>query len=60
MLYFQCCLTFTVATERFKQKDSILKTSAITVVTRSSMKAQSSTTANCHLRGSEERYGEQR
>ena len=47
-------------TERFKQKDGVLNNSVIMAVTKSSMKSQSSTTANCHLRGSGERNGEQR
>ena len=49
-----------IFTERFKQKDSVLNTSVITAVTKSSMKPQSGATANCHLHGSEERNGEQR
>ena len=47
-----------LATECFKQKDNVLNFSAITAVTKSSIKARSGTTANCHL--CEERYGEQR
>ena len=39
---------------------NVLNTSAITTVTKSSMKPRSSTTTNCHLRSSEERNGEQR
>jgi len=38
----------------------VLNTSAITVVTKVSMKPRSGATANRHLRGSEERNGEQR
>jgi len=38
----------------------MLSTSAITAVTKSSMKPQSSATTNRHLRGSEEGSGEQR
>ena len=38
----------------------MLNTSAITAVTKSSMKPQSGATSNCHLRGSEERNGEQK
>jgi len=37
-------------TERFKQKDSVLNTSAITEVAKFSMKPQSNATANRHLR----------
>ena len=48
-----------IFTERFKQKDSMLNTSAITAVTKFSMKPQKGTTANHHLRGSGERNGEQ-
>jgi len=55
-LRFQCCHF----AERFKQKDSMLNTSAITAVTKVSMNPQSSATANRHLRGSEERNREQR
>ena len=55
--HFQCCITFT---ERFKQKNSMLNTSAITAVTKSSMKPRSGATTNRHLRGSGERNGEQR
>jgi len=53
------CLTFC---RRFKQKDSVLNTSAITAVTKVSMKPRSGATANHHLRGtlSQERNGEQR
>jgi len=47
-------------TEQCKQKDSVLKTSAITAVTKSYMKPQSGATANRHLRGSGERNGKQR
>jgi len=47
-------------TERFKQKDGVLNTSAITAVTKSSMKPQSGATTNRHLSGSGERNGEQR
>ena len=47
-------------TENLKQKDSVINTSAITAVTKSSMKPQSGTTANHHLRGSGERNKEQR
>ena len=43
---FYCCLTFT---ERFKQKDSVLNTSAITAITKSSIKPGSGATANRHL-----------
>ena len=42
------------------QKDSVLNTSAITAVTKVSMKPRSGATANRHLRGSQERNGEQR
>ena len=49
-----------LSTEDFKQKDSVLNTSAITAVTKVSMKPQSGATANRHLRSSEERNGEQR
>ena len=42
------------------QKDSVLNTSAITAVTKSSMKPRSGTTTNHHLRGSGERNGKQR
>ena len=38
----------------------MLNTSAITAVTKISMKPRSGTTANHHLRGSQERNGEQR
>jgi len=38
----------------------VLNTSTINVVTKSSMKPRSSATANCHLRSSEKRNGEQR
>jgi len=38
----------------------MLNTSAITAVTKVSMKPQSNATTNCHLRGSEERNAEQR
>jgi len=38
----------------------VLSTSAITVVTKSSMKPRSSATANRHLHSSGERNGEQR
>jgi len=41
-------------------KDSVLNTSAITAITKSSMKSQSGATANRHLRSSGERNGEQR
>ena len=44
----------------FKQKDSVLNTSAITPVTKVSMKSRSGATANRHLHGSKERNGEQR
>jgi len=47
-------------TELFKQKDRVINTSAITAVTKSSMKPWSGATANCHLHGSGERNGEQR
>ena len=47
-------------TERIKQKDSMLNTSAITAVTKFSTKPRSSTITNCHLRGSGERHVEQR
>jgi len=43
-----------------KQKDSVLNTSAIAAVIKSSMKPQSCATANRHLHGSEERNGEER
>jgi len=56
-LRFQCYLRFS---KSFKQKDSVLNTSAITAVTKSSMKPRSGTTANRHLHGSEEGNGEQR
>ena len=46
--------------EGSKQKDSVLNTFAITAVTKVSMKPRSSATANRHLRGSQERNGEQR
>ena len=46
--------------ERFKQKDSMLNTSVITTVAKSSIKPLSDATANRHLRGSGERNGEQR
>ena len=35
----------------------MLNTSAITAVTKSSMKPRSGATTNCHLHGSEERNG---
>jgi len=38
----------------------MLNTSAITAVTKVSMKSRSGATANRHLRGSQERNGEQR
>ena len=57
MLRFQCCPTFY---RTFKQKDSMLNTSAITAITESSMKPRNGATANCHLHGSEKRNGEQR
>ena len=38
---FQCCLTFI---ERFKQKDNMISTSAITAFTNSSMKSGSGAT----------------
>ena len=57
MLHFLCCLTFN---RSFKQKDSVLNTSEITAVTKSSMKPRSGATANRHLHGSEERNGEKR
>jgi len=38
----------------------VLNTSAITAVTRSSMKPQSGATTNCHLSDSGERNGEQK
>jgi len=44
----------------FKQKDSVLNTSVITAVTKSSIKPRSSPTANCRLHSSGERNGEQR
>jgi len=44
----------------FKPKDSVLNTSAITAVTKSSMKPRSGATTNRHLRGSGERNQEQR
>jgi len=53
-LCFQCCLT------RFKQKDNVIKTSAITAVIKSFMNPLSGATTNCHLRGSRDRNGEQR
>ena len=56
-LRFQCCQTFT---ERFKLKDIMKNTSAITAVTNSSMKPWSGAATNCHLPGSGERNGEQR
>ena len=52
--------SFSVLFNSFKQKDSMLNTSATTVVTKSSMKPRSGATANRHLRSSEERNGEQR
>ena len=55
-LRFQSCLTYRM----FKQKDSVLNTSAISVVTKSSMKPRSGTTTNHHLHGSGERNGDQR
>ena len=56
MFRFQCCLTFT---KRFKQKDSVVNTTVITAVTKSSIKPRSSATANRHLHSSEEKNGEQ-
>ena len=56
-LRFQCCLTFY---RTFKQKDSMLNTSAITAITKSSMKPRSGTTANRHLGGSGKENGEYR
>ena len=53
----QCVLPFY---KLFKQKDSVINTSATIEVTKSSIKPQSSTTTNHHLRGSGERNGEQR
>ena len=47
-------------TENFKQKDSMVNTSAITAVTKSSMKPWRSTNTNCHLCGNGERNGKQR
>jgi len=54
---FQCCLTFI---ERFKQKDNMISTSAITAFTNSSMKSGSGATANCYLCSSGEKNGKQR
>jgi len=45
---------------QFKQKDSVLNTSVIATVTKSSMKPRSGATANRHLCSSGERNGEQR
>jgi len=54
-------LRFQHFTERFKQKDSVINTSAITAVTKSSMKPWRGTTViNHHLHGSGERNWEQR
>ena len=39
---------------------SVLNTSANNAVTKVSMKPRSSATTNCHLRGGQERNGEQR
>ena len=44
----------------FLIKDSVLNTSAITAVTKSSMKPRGSATTNRHIRGSGERNGQQR
>ena len=57
------CFVFSavvIFTEYFKQKDSVIKPSAIAAVTKSSMKSWSSATANCHLCCSGKRNGEQR
>jgi len=47
-------------TEHFKQKHSMIDTSAVTVFTKSSMNPWSSPTTNHHLRGSGERNREKR
>ena len=47
-------------TEHFKQKDSVLNTSATNEISKSSIKPQSGIAANHHLRASGERNGEQR
>ena len=44
----------------FKQKDSVRNTSAITAVTKTSMKQWYGTNTNCHLHDCGERNGEQR
>ena len=52
------CFIFSVVwqfTEWFKQKDSMLNTTAITAVTMFSMKPWSGATTNCQLHGSGER-----
>ena len=57
------CFVFSVVqhfTERFKQKDSVIKTCTITAVTKSSLKPRSSAIASSHLCSSRERNGEQR
>jgi len=56
------CFVFSVVQHfaGFKQKNSMLNTSAITAVIKVSMKPRSGATANHHLRGSQERNGEQR
>ena len=50
-----------IFTEWFKQKNSMINTSAIIAVIKSSMKPWCGATTNCHsVRGSGERNGEQR